>query len=297
MTIWKSPLRYPGGKLKMVKFVKQLLTENKISGTYVEGFAGGAGIAINLLMTNEVERIVLNDLDIAIYSFWKALVYQNEGFLLKFDRVKITIEEWHNQKSIFDLLSQRNGLSKKEELDLGFATYYLNRTNFSGIIRGATPIGGLQQNGKWKMDCQFNKANLRPLLEKIGEKKDYIIVTNYNMITEFEKLIPSNLDMENLLIFIDPPYIQEGRRLYLPIKELNDHKKLSKKIISSNNKWILTYDMHKETLSMYEKVKQKYQYQLRYYVKKNRNEIEFLAVSDKLKFPDNPYLKDCKILA
>lgn len=292
MTVWRSPLRYPGGKYKMLKFVKQILSENEISGTYIEGFAGGAGIAINLLLTDTVEEIVLNDLDIAIYSFWKAIAYQNEAFLYLFDKIPVTIDEWHNQKFIFDLLSKEENLNESKELMLGFATYFLNRTNFSGIIRGATPIGGLQQNGNWKMDCQFNKERLRPLLEQIGKEGNRISISRLNMVIDFNKLLSDNINANNTLIFIDPPYIKEGRRLYLPMKELEDHKKLANKILSADNKWILTYDLHDEVLPMYEVVKQKFKYQLRYYVKNKRNESEFLAISDNLLFPKEPELNN-----
>jgi len=273
----------------MLKFVKQILNENEISGTYIEGFAGGAGIAINLLLTGVVDEIVLNDLDIAIYSFWRSVTYQNDKFLDLFDKTPVTIEEWHNQKLIFDRLSNEKNLDEMKELWLGFATYFLNRTNFSGIIRGATPIGGLKQNGNWKIDCQFNKDRLRPLLEQIGKNSESIIISQLNMVTDFNNLIPENIDANNSLIFIDPPYIKEGRRLYLPIKELEDHKQLASKILATDNKWILTYDLHKEVLPMYEFINQKFQYQLRYYVKNKRNESEFLAISDNLLFPHSQY--------
>lgn len=296
MTVWKSPLRYPGGKYKMLKFVKQILIENEISGAYIEGFAGGAGIAINLLLNDIVDEIVLNDLDIALYSFWKSVAHQNASFIRLFNETPVNINEWHNQKRIFDRLSNREELSLTDELQLGFATYFLNRTNFSGIIRGATPIGGLQQNGKWKMDCQFNKDRLRPLLEQIGTKSEKITVSQLNMVKDFDKLVPEKIDSNNSLIFIDPPYIKEGRRLYLPIKELDDHKELAKHIMATEKKWILTYDLHEEVLPMYNKVIQKFQYQLRYYVKSKRNEVEFLAISDNLLFPAVPELNNLKPL-
>ncbi len=272
--------------------MKQVLSENKINGTYVEAFAGGAGLAINLLLTDTVNNIILNDFDVAIYSFWWALTKRNSAFLAKFDRVNVDINEWHFQKKIFDELSNREKLNNDETVDLGFATYFLNRTNFSGILRGATPIGGLSQTGAWKIDCQFNKERLRPLLESIGQYADKITVTRFNMITDFQKLVVD----ENSLIFIDPPYVKEGRRLYLPIKHLEEHKILSKEILNSNSKWVLTYDLNEKLMPMYMDVKHKYKYKLRYYVKKKRDEYEFLAISNDLKFPNNALLNDCQAL-
>ncbi|MBE9896313.1 DNA adenine methylase [Enterococcus casseliflavus] len=292
MSAWRSPLRYPGGKYNMLKFVKQILQENQIDGTYIEAFAGGAGLAVNLLLTDTVQEIVLNDYDIAIYCFWYAVVYRNEEFLEKFDRVSVTLEEWHVQKGIFDDLSKRNRLGKSQMLNLGFATYFLNRTNFSGILRGATPIGGLKQTGAWKIDCQFKKQNLRPVLEELGKNVNRITIKRLDMINSFEQIFSDDFDRENSLMFIDPPYVKEGRRLYLPIKEIDEHRQLSTSILQADCKWLLTYDMHEDLLPMYNEVNQKFKYQLRYFVKEKRNEQEFLALSNDLRFPDDPILKE-----
>ena len=76
-----SPLRYPGGKAKLYNLVKKVLIKNDLlGGTYVEPFAGGAGLAIKLLMENDVKRIVLNDLDPAIFCFWKVILNQTDDF-------------------------------------------------------------------------------------------------------------------------------------------------------------------------------------------------------------------------
>lgn len=292
MASWRSPLRYPGGKYNILKFVKQILQDNHINGTYIEAFAGGAGLAINLLLTNSVEKIILNDFDMAVYSFWWAVVNRNTDFLELFDSVEVTIDEWHVQKEIFDTLSVKPRLGKNQKLQLGFATYFLNRTNFSGILRGATPIGGLNQTGKWKIDCQFKKENLRPILKEIGINSERITVTKLDMIKNFQKLLSEDLDRDNTLLFIDPPYVKEGRRLYLPIKKIDEHKKLSQKILSTNYKWLLTYDLHEDLLPLYSSMNKKYKYKLRYYVKNKRDEFEFLTLSDNLEFPALPQLKD-----
>ena len=280
----------------MLKFVKQILQENNINGTYIEAFAGGAGLAVNLLLTNTVERIILNDLDVAVYSFWWSIVNRNEEFLDKFDSVQVTIEEWHRQKMIFDDLSSRKRIGRNQKLDLGFATYFLNRTNFSGILRGATPIGGLNQTGDWKIDCQFKKKNLRPVLEELGRCAERITVTKLDMIVDFQNLMPNDLDRDNSLLFIDPPYVKEGRRLYLPIKEIAEHKQLSRKILHADCEWLLTYDLHDELIPMYSEVNQRFKYKLRYYVKNKRDEHEFLALSNNLIFPNEPLLRDWEII-
>jgi len=144
-----SPLRYPGGKTGLSTFLSKLILENNICDyTYVEPYAGGAGAALKLLFENRVSSIIINDFDRAIYSFWKSAVFQSEKFIDKIESTEVTIEEWNNQKEIY--LNKRSN-----QFDLGFATFYLNRTNRSGIIEGG-PIGGIKQKGKWLINARWN---------------------------------------------------------------------------------------------------------------------------------------------
>ena len=72
MSRYKTPLRYPGGKQRLAPFIRELLTANNLLGTeYAEPYAGGAGIAMELLINGEVSRIHLNDKDYAVYCFWR----------------------------------------------------------------------------------------------------------------------------------------------------------------------------------------------------------------------------------
>src|SRR5690625_1246846 len=155
-----SPLRYPGGKSKLTKQIISLFeTNNYNNGVYIEPFAGGAGIALSLLLNNYVDRIHINDLDISIYSFWKAILEDSEKFIQLIWKTPITIDEWKFQKNI-----QENPESAST-LELGFSTFYLNRTNISGIIKGGV-IGGYSQNGNYKMDARFNKEKLVDRIQK-----------------------------------------------------------------------------------------------------------------------------------
>lgn len=288
MEKWRSPLRYPGGKIKMAPFLRQLLKDNPKIKNYIEPFAGGAGIAINLLLNNLIDHITLNDYDIAIFCFWKSLVENNKEFMELFENTPITISEWHNQRFIFQNLEKRNikNLSTSEIIKLGFSTFYMNRTNFSGILRGATPVGGLKQTGKWKLDCEFNKERLRPLLIKIGQKAENITISNLDMVNSLSSLNKGNsnyTDTESLM-FIDPPYIKQGKRLYLPIKTMEDHKKIALQIKNLSCHWLLTYDAVNELMDYYNFANNKFIYSLQYKVKTHRQATEFLVISNNLKY-------------
>lgn len=283
MDKWRSPLRYPGGKMKLAPFLRKIVENNSEVNHYIEPFAGGGGIAINLLLNNLIDNITLNDFDIAIYCFWKTVTENNSSFMNLFDSTPVTIDEWKKQKKLFSEMDMKNAneLTEQEVVKFGFATFFLNRTNFSGILRGATPIGGLSQRGKWKLDCEFNKDRLRPLLIRIGDYSDKITVSNLDMTIH---LLDFRNASKSTLMFIDPPYVKQGKRLYLPIKDMEDHQKLAEEIKQLKCNWILTYDDIDEIKSFYNFSTYRYIYSLQYKVKTHKSATEFIAISKNLNF-------------
>ena len=135
-----SPLRYPGGKNKLAKFVALICEKNAVSGHYVEPYAGGASVALHLLFNGHVKEVTINDYDRAIYAFWYSILNDTEKFCRKIRNTDVTLETWRKQKKI-----QNNKATEKNLLKLGFSTFYLNRTNYSGIIDGGM-IGGVSQD-------------------------------------------------------------------------------------------------------------------------------------------------------
>ena len=241
--MYYSPLRYPGGKSKLTPFMEMMIRKLNIrNGTYVEPFAGGAGIAIELLLKGTVDKIIINDYDKAIASFWKAIVYDNSRFIDKMIETPITIEEWYKQREIINN-------SSKCSFELGFATFFLNRTNRSGIINGG-PIGGYKQDGEWKLDVRFNKEKLSERIRAIGKHKHDIKVYKKDV----RSLVKNYLNdlNENSLIYFDPPYFEKGKELYMNYFTLEDHKEIKeliKKYVKC--KWIITYDDVEEITNIY----------------------------------------------
>ena len=167
-----SPLRYPGGKTKIAPLVNAIMKKADIKdGIYIEPFAGGCGVALALLLSDKVKHIVINDMDITIYAFWHSILNDTDEFIELIKKTQVTIEEWHKQKEIF-LNKDSNKL-----LELGFATFFLNRTNRSGILK-AGPIGGYNQTGNYLIDARFNKKNLIKRIERISQYKDKISLFN-----------------------------------------------------------------------------------------------------------------------
>lgn len=235
MSAHYSPLRYPGGKAKLADFLGKHINQEARGRkvVFVEPYAGGAGAALTLLLTKQVSKIVINDLDPAIYAFWQTAVFDTDKLIRKIKRTDVSIGEWRKQHKIYK--------GKTEDLfKLGFATFFLNRTNRSGIIEGG-PIGGFDQSGEWKVDVRFNKQELIRRLKEIQKFSNKITVTNLDGITLLRKL-QSRKDFKKFFIFIDPPYIEKGQLLYLNHYQKDNHKNLANFLGTSILDWVMTYD-------------------------------------------------------
>jgi len=238
-----SPLRYPGGKSKLYPFVKLLIQKNQISDVvYMEPFAGGAGIALSLLIQKDVQQIVINDYDKAIYSFWRAIIEETDAFISLIKNTPVNIETWKKQKSIYE--NERN----KYSLELGFATFYLNRTNRSGILK-AGPIGGFQQSGEYKISARYNKKNLINRILLIAEHKKNIHIYNKDINSFIKNIMPR---FDNCFVYFDPPYFNKGRELYTNFFTYEDHKRISQEIKKLNCPWIVTYDNVDKIIELYD---------------------------------------------
>lgn len=243
-----SPLRYPGGKSKIYDKVKNLIIANGYGNRmYVEPFAGGFGIGIGLLCEGLVPSAILNDFDIHIFHFWYAVLNDTENLLRLITDTPITIEEREKQKRIY-----RDADSSP--LADGFATLFLNRVNFSGVIKGG-PIGGLDQSGTYKVDCRFNKDDLKSKIELIAGLKSKIKLYN----RDAGYLIRMNLMKMKSPMFlnIDPPYVIKGSQLYTNFFTEGDHLNLQRVIIKhldAEYPWIITYDDCQLVRDLYKKL-------------------------------------------
>lgn len=244
----QSPLRYPGGKACLTQFLTEVAQKNNlVGGSYIELYAGGAGAALNLLFNNVFQHIHINDYDYNIYSFWFSILNNTEEFIQLIQETPITLEEWYHQKEIFE------GGRNNDKLTLGFATFFLNRTNRSGIIFKAGPIGGYEQVGNYLIDVRFNKENLINRIRKIANHSDRIHLTNEDA-TEIIRNIHANVqDINSTLLYLDPPYYNKGKLLYLNNYGHDGHQTLANEIINIDTDlhWLISYDNVPQIKQMY----------------------------------------------
>ena len=278
-----TPLRYPGGKSLMTQFFIDLIEENRMHNvSYAEPFAGGAGTAVNLLIQDKVDNIHINDANICIYSFWKSITEENERFVEKLMETPVSLDEWRKMHNI--IVNAR-----EYSFDLGFATFFLSRTNRSGILT-AGPIGGnseeKQEHAKYKIDCRFNKEDLARRIIKIGERNEHISVTNKDAI-----LFLKEINDDNILLYLDPPYYVKGKSLYLDFYNHNDHQALADYLTNTAKfKWILSYDNVHKIREMYKGFDQ-YEFFLNYTVQEIKRGSELLTHSKGIILPKELEIK------
>ena len=270
-----TPLRYPGGKTAYAGLLSEVIRLNHLEDvTLVEPYAGGAGASIKLLLEGKVSQLILNDLNPAIYCFWWSVLNRSNELVKKINKTPVTIDEWKKQRAI----SRKNDISKP--LSLGFSTLYLNRCNRSGIL-SANPIGGINQDGDYKIDARFNKEGLIAKIEAISKLSSLIEIRNSsceNLLAGFKR----RNDTSNLLVYLDPPYFQKGPSLYLNHYSAKDHEKLARIILGCDFNWIMSYDCHEDIKQLYASIPQ-YKSELRYTIIGNTSANELVAT--KLKVP------------
>lgn len=271
-----SPLRYPGGKGKILSFMVDLVKLNKLENIeYVEPYAGGAAVALGLLLNNIVKKIHINDSDKAIHAFWYSILNYTDEFILKINNTPVTVDEWKKQKNIY------NNLEKYSTLEVGFSAFYLNRCNRSGVLKGG-PIGGYNQEGKWKIDARFNKKDLISRILKIVEYKDKIELYNEDTANLLEN---NKFSLKNFILYLDPPYYVKGYQLYKNHYKPSDHEKISELVKRLNCYWVVSYDNVQPIVALYDDI-QKVEFNISYSAGKNRSGKEVMFFSDNLKIPN-----------
>lgn len=272
-----SPLRYPGGKTCLYDLTARILRLNRLDRAhYAEPYAGGSGLALALLFGGHVSDIHLNDVDRSVWAFWQAVLHDTDRLVALIMDTPVNIDQWHKQRQIY--LNQDD----YDDLPVGFATFFLNRTNRSGIIKGGGVIGGLDQTGNYKIDCRFNRADLARRVRRIAKYRSRINLSRTDallFIEEMDDALPAKS-----FFCIDPPYFNKGSSLYTSFYNPGDHLAVSQAVLGLNRPWILTYDNTPEISHLY-KARRQFSFDVNYSVQTKRVGSELLVASKGLKLP------------
>ena len=240
-----TPLRYPGGKGKLAAYVKRIIRDNGLDdGEYIEPYAGGAAIALELLFQEYVSQIRINDVSHHVYSFWKSVLNDTDELCRRVKNTRLTVAAWDRQKKVF--MNPKD----HDHVSVGFATFFLNRTNRSGILNGGV-IGGRDQSGPWKIDARYNADELIFRIESIARMKGRIKLTHSDAIAFLKFGLPKW--PKKSLVYLDPPYFEQGRQLYYDYYKAKDHADIAAFIASkmTDRRWLVSYDNAPEIRKLY----------------------------------------------
>jgi DNA adenine methylase len=272
----------------MGPWIAELMRHNNISGGwYVEPYAGGCGAALFLLIHGYVDRIVINDADPVIFSFWKAVTEQPEELIAKIKSTQVSMTAWRAQREILE------NAAVHCQLDIAFATFFLNRTNRSGILSGGV-IGGKNQSGEWKLGARFNKDDLIERIRAIGKLSKRISVHGLDAL-ELLDVIEPQLPAKSL-IYLDPPYFQKGAQLYRNFYAPEDHAAIAERVAKLEVPVIVTYDNAKEISALYSSFKQ-VEFSLRYSTHQARPQATELLIYKNLNLQSAPELTRGRVLS
>ena len=277
-----SPLRYPGGKVRLAPyFARVLATQRRPIDTYCEPYAGGAGAGLHLLAEGHVEKVIINDLNPGIAAFWRSVFFHTSDFVGLVSDCEVNIDNWHRQRAVYLAPSDH------DDLTLGFATFFLNRTNRSGILN-ARPIGGLAQTGNWLIDARFNRPELVQRIYKLGALAPQVDVRQERAIELIRTL---NRRKRPVLLYVDPPYVVPGEELYMTDHSWSEHQKLEQVLTKSPHPWILTYDTDDRTRKLYKDFRC-LRFDISHTAQVQKIGREFMFFSRGLRVPDSHVIRD-----
>ena len=243
-----SPLRYPGGKRKLVTHVAASLDRHGMPKVdrLIEPFTGGAAMSIALIEAGVAREAILNDLDPLVSAFWAAVFSKHNHKLA--DRIldaKVTLDQWEKQKAS----------DPSDIVDRAFKCIFLNRTSFSGSLNAtAGPLGGKAQTSANPIECRWNAKELAARICELGQLAGQMRVHS----KDFRSLVGSYRAAHArkpdtlALWYFDPPFFHKADKLYRFWFEDKDHRDLKRCLDRLDEPWILSYDSCPEARRLYQ---------------------------------------------
>ena len=234
-----SPLRYPGSKRRLSSYIEHALRLNNLKPElYIEPFAGGASVALNLLQKDLVDKAILIDLDPMIAGFWETVFCDTDWLIDQIMTIEVSLDNWNRFK-------QEEPKSIREN---AIACLYLNRTSFSGIMRPEVgPLGGKEQKSDYPIDCRFPRETLVDRVIQAASHKDKVYAVWCCSWDDAMRRINNDrnkgkLPEEKSFWYLDPPFFKKAEALYRFYFEEDDHRKMRDALLKMEDSWLLSYD-------------------------------------------------------
>jgi DNA adenine methylase len=240
-----SPLRYPGGKRRLAPYITALLDLHGLEpGVFVEPYAGGASVGLELLHFQLIERLVLGDRDPMIIAFWQTVRDDVDWLCRQVEQVDLDLDTWRRMK--------RGRFRSRRSLAL--ACLYLNRTSFNGSLhRQAGPIGGQTQASDYAIGCRFPRQRLVRRLRACSELSDRIDIAQPQEAMKTVRQARDHARQHDMSAFfyLDPPFWDKSQRLYRYGFTETEHERLADALHWVKDPFVLSYDAAPEIVELY----------------------------------------------
>lgn len=235
-----SPLRYPGGKATIAQHLGDVYLAqdgHMPIEIWIEPFAGGAGAALDLLTRDVVDEAWLIDAHPALAAFWGTVIDDGERLAAVVAATVPTMQLWEQSREVLEA-------GDVGTFDLAYAAFVINRCSRSGIVAPRSgPMGGRHQTGRYTIASRFNGPPLADRILHVHSLRSRLRVHHGDGIGYIEQLNDSGI-VDEVVLFVDPPYIREGNRLYANGLDPAAHQRLSAALHATEARWLLTYDNH-----------------------------------------------------
>lgn len=245
MVYKKSPLRYPGGKSRAIKFLQDYIPKD--FEEYREPFFGGGSVGLYLLQNMRHSAIsplyreakfYANDINYDLYCFWQILKMDSRTLIQEIQKIK---DSFTNGRELYNLLlTRRDGNLSDFQRAVDF--FVLNRIGFSGTI----DCGGYSQKA-------FESRFTQSCIERLKDMGNVIQKNIEFSAQDYEILIQK--EGNNVFIFLDPPYYSTTKsKLYGKKGDLHtsfNHERLCEVLKSTKHRFLLTYDDSKFVRELY----------------------------------------------
>lgn len=245
-----SPLRYPGAKRRLAGYIEATLKLNELCpALFVEPFAGGASVSLQLLNDGAVERIGLIERDPLVAAFWQTVFFDADWLVEQVEKIPVTLEQWNGFKA-------RVPPTRRER---AVACLFLNRTSFSGILAPRCgPLGGRKQTSENKLDCRFPRPTLVRRIRQAAALQDRVaFVWNESWkrgVARLREMQGRGRLPGTSFFYLDPPFFHKAERLYTFSFDRAGHRRLRDFLLRLEDSWILSYDSAERVAELYGEV-------------------------------------------
>ena len=283
---WVSPLRYPGGKVRMtpwlVEAFNQLVMPMEVE-VWIEPFGGGAGAALMALDAHQAPDAWIVEANPALAAFWTTIMSDDGRLASRVEATTPSLSLFMESRET--VAASLAGESTVDREDLGYAAFILNRCSRSGMVLGNVgPIGGKQQAGRHTVTSRFHGERLADRIRAVSAFGQSFRVFEGDGISYIEELTGSGIEDE-VFVFADPPYLGVGNALYAQGMAPAQHARLAAALRDCPAPWVLTYDAHPGVLDLYPDC-EVVEFDIPHTAHKQQVGTEYLVLPEGLPVPD-----------